>query len=160
MAEILVRMKVDVWRTEKPEISWVEVREIRGSYVRYETIHLFRDEKTGKNDTQRVEHSFHRARLERVEPMGKRGEITPGRAVIHWLQDDREPIQGGYCYQMALFNCLEVINADMRAAAVRINELEDQLRDYLKEEGGRLKDPSPVCAPVRDDRGSEGGGDV
>ena len=129
MSEILVRMKVDVWRTEKPEISWVEVLELRGSYVRYETIHLFRDERTGKNDTQKVEHSFHRARLERVEPMGKRGEISPGRAVIHWLQDDREPIQGGDKYKLALFNALEVINADMRAAAVRINEMEDELGD-------------------------------
>ena len=132
MSEILVRMKVDVWRTEKPEISWVEVREIRGNHVRYETLHVFRDEKAGKNDTQKVEHIFHRARLERVEPMGKRGEITPGRAVIHWLQDDREPIQDGDKYKMALFNVLEIINADMRAAAVRINAMEEKLDGWLE----------------------------
>ena len=132
MSEILVRMKVDVWRTEKPEISWVEVREIRGKHILYETLHVFRDEKTGKNDTQKVEHSFHRARLERVDPMGKRGEFTPGRAVIHWLQDDREPIQDGDKYKMALFNVLEIINADMRAAAVRINAMEEKLDGWLE----------------------------
>lgn len=124
---ILVRLKVDVWRTEKPEISWVEVKEIRGGYVRYETLHRFKDVHNKEVGVERVEHTFHRARLERVEPMGRRGELTPGRVVIHWLQDDREAIQGGDKYKMALFNALETVNADMRAAAVRINAMEDEL---------------------------------
>ena len=135
MSEILVRMKVDVWRTEKPEISWVEVREIRGGCVRYETLHRFKDVKKQTVSVEKQEHMFHRTRLERVEPMGKRGEITPGRAVIHWLQDDREPIVGGDKYKMALFNVLEVINADMRAAAVRISEMEETLDGWLDGRG-------------------------
>ena len=105
----------------------MEIREIRGGYVRYETIHRIKDVMNQSVSVEKQEHLFHRARLERVEPMGKRGEITPGRAVIHWLQDDREPIVGGDKYNMALFNALEVINADMRAAAVRINAMEDEL---------------------------------
>ena len=154
MSEILVRMKVDVWKGTPPEVSWVEIKEIRGRHIRYETIHRRADKKDAEGVELR-EHLFHRARLERVEPMGKRGEITPGRAVIHWVQDDREPITGGYCYQMALFNCLERINADFRAAAVRINELEDQLTEYLREvrEAGRS---GGSLAGARDDREGSG----
>lgn len=135
MSEILVRMKVDVWKSEKPEVSWVEVKEIRGGYVRFDTLHVFKDKRSNKSETVKAEHSFHRARLERVEPIGKRGEIDPGRVVIHWLQDDREPIVGGEKYKMALFNVLEAVNADMREAAVRISEMEQELDGWLDGRG-------------------------
>ncbi len=135
MSEILVRMKVDVWKSAPPEISWAQVSRITRHSVCYEVIRARKDGKGGDVTIEEEERLFSRLRLERVESAA-RGRTTPGAAVIYWVQDDREPIQGGYCYQMALFNCLERINEDFRRAAIRINELEDQLRDYLKEEGG------------------------
>ncbi len=135
MSEILVRMKVDVWKGTAPEISWVQVTRITRHSVCYEVIRARKDGKGGDVTIEKEERLFSRLRLERVESAA-RGRTTPGAAVIYWVQDDREPIQGGYCWQMALFNCLEQINADFRAAAVRINELEDQLTELLKECGG------------------------
>ena len=143
MADILVRMKVDVWKSAPPEISWVQVSRVNKHSVIYEIIRTRKDPKTGEKKAVKEERRFSRARLERVEAAVK-GWFSPGEALIHWVQDDREPITGGYCYQMALFNCLERINEDFRAAAVRINELEDQLADYLKEEGGPSRTPAPT----------------
>lgn len=127
MSEILVRMKVDVWRDGPPEISWVRVCRKTKHTVYCERLRLGDD-----NKIVREEKSFSRGRLERAE-QDRRGAQTPGNSVIHWLQDDREPIQGGEKYKMALADVLEMINAEFRRAAVRINELEGQLADAWKQ---------------------------
>ena len=159
MSVILVRMKVDVWKGTPPEISWVQVSTITKHSVIYEVIRTRKDPETGEKKAVKEERRFSRARLERVEAAA-RGWFTPGEALIHWIQDDREPITGGYCYQMALFNCLERINADFRAAAVRINELEDQLADYLKEQGGPPTQGYPTVKAHGRRMRPEGGGNA
>ena len=125
MAEILVRMKVDVWGSERPEVSWVQVSRRTPKMVYY---YKLLKERSGK--IHKVDYGFPVRRLERVEN-ANRGIAVPGVKAIRWLQDDREPIVGGEQYCMALFNVLEQINAEMRDAAVRINELEDSLPERL-----------------------------
>jgi hypothetical protein len=119
-------MKVDVWKGTPPEVSWVVVTRRTKSAVVYETVKLRENPKSRDIEAVREERLFSRRRLERVES-ARRGEITPGRAVIHWVQSDKEPIMNGEMYRLALFNCLEQINADFRRAAVQINELEETL---------------------------------
>jgi hypothetical protein len=133
MSEILVRMKVDVWKDTRPEISWVPVSRRTAKCVYYSVLVRRPDGKA-----VRSERLFSAIRLERVEN-GKKGQAIPGVKVIRWIQDDREPIQGGMQYNMALFNVLEVVNAEMRRAAVNVNDMETLLDGALEEgTGGSL----------------------
>jgi len=130
MSEIMVKLKVDAWNSARPEVSWVPVSRRTAKCVYY-SVFVRRPDGTAV----RSERLFSAIRLERVEN-GKKGQAIPGVKVIRWIQDDREPIQGGLQYNMALFNVLEVINAELRWAAVNVNDME-MLLDGALEEGPR-----------------------
>ena len=120
MSEILCRLRVDVWRRERPEVSWVFVSRRTKTSVKYDVRHSVRGE------IKTVEHSFPRRWLEKVNPEWKKPD-QPGVCEICWCQDDREPIHGGVGYNMAMIAVLDRIDDDMQRAAVRIREMKEAL---------------------------------
>lgn len=129
MAEILCRMRVDIWKSDRPEVSWMFVSRRTKTRVLYEV------RRAVKSRIVVEERGIPRRWLERVDADPHR-RPTPGVCEIWWCQDDREPIHGGVHYTMALLTILERIDADMQRAAIQANHL----REELYRDGGEWMD--------------------
>ncbi|MBR1689383.1 MAG: hypothetical protein IJ713_01255 [Oscillibacter sp.] len=120
MSEILVHLHIDVWKSEKPEVSWVRVTRRTNQSIKYEV-------RTAKKGGLRVEErSLSRRWIGRVNPDWRHPNPC-GVVDMYWCQDDREPIHGGMVYNMAMIDAMARIDADMQAAAIRVREMKEAL---------------------------------
>ena len=119
MAEILCRMRVNVWASDRPEVSWIGVTR----RTRTRVIYTVRKAVGGR--VVEREQGIPRSWLERVNPDFKHRQ--PGVCEIYWCQADTEPITGGVGYNMALISVLDRIDRDMQDAAIRVRDMQEAL---------------------------------
>ena len=111
MSEIICKLSVNVWVSDRPVVCWWPVTKKTELGVYFKM--------AGRDRIEDRRVSFRR--LERVKC------AQPGAAEVWWVQPDNERIDGGERYRKALAAMMSRIEDDMLRAAGRIREIKEGL---------------------------------
>lgn len=111
MSEIICRLHVDVWVSDRPVVCWWQVTR------RTELGAFYKIAGPDRVEEKRVSYKH----LGRVKCQ------QPGVVEVWWVQPDNERIDGGERYRKALTDMMSRIEDDMLRAAGRIREIKEGL---------------------------------
>jgi len=115
MAEILVRIHVDIWNSPRPEAYWAKIDHQSKGTIYFEAL------KKVNGKAVKVLKPMKRSWL------GHARHDRPGVADFCYIQDDREPIQGSLPYNMAVIEIMDGIQEEMLRAARNVREIQEAL---------------------------------
>ena len=115
MSEIVCKLSVNVWISDRPVITWWPVTRSSLDGVRYAAA------VNEKGTVRTLERPVPFKRMERVKC------IRPGVMEYWWVQPDDQRIDGGERYRQALAAMMSRIEDDMLRAAGRIREMKEAL---------------------------------
>lgn len=111
MAEILVRIHVDIWNSPRPEAYWAKIDHQSKGTIYFEAL------KKVNGKAVKVLKPMKRSWL------GHARSDRPGVADLCYTQDDRDPIQKSVPYNMAVIEIMDLIQAEMLRASSNVREI-------------------------------------